>query len=124
MRLNLARALVARADLTLLDEPTNHLDLDAIVWLERWLATYPGTLLVISHDREFLDGCTTHTLHLDRAAAHALHGQLLGLRGTARGALAVQQAMFERQQRESPTSTASSSASRPRPPRRARPRAA
>ncbi|MCU0977472.1 MAG: ATP-binding cassette domain-containing protein, partial [Steroidobacteraceae bacterium] len=66
MRLNLARALVARADLALLDEPTNHLDLDAIVWLERWLATYPGTLVVISHDREFLDGFTTHTLHLDQ----------------------------------------------------------
>ena len=63
MRLNLARALVSRADLTLLDEPTNHLDLDAIVWLERWLAGYPGTLIVISHDREFLDGCVTHIAH-------------------------------------------------------------
>ena len=64
MRLNLARALVSRADLMLLDEPTTHLDLDAIVWLERWLAGFPGTLIIISHDREFLDGCVTHVAHI------------------------------------------------------------
>jgi len=67
MRLNLAQALVARADLLLLDEPTNHLDLDAVVWLEQWLAGYRGTLLVVSHDRDFLDGCVTHIAHIQAA---------------------------------------------------------
>jgi ATP-binding cassette subfamily F protein 3 len=69
MRLNLARTLMRRSDLMLLDEPTNHLDLDAVIWLQGWLVTYPGTLLVISHDREFLDAVTTHTLHLHGGTA-------------------------------------------------------
>ena len=69
MRLNLARVLLKRADVLLLDEPTNHLDLDATLWLQEELSTYPGTLLLISHDREFLDAVTTHTLHLERSAA-------------------------------------------------------
>ena len=64
VRLNLAKALMMPSDLLLLDEPTNHLDLDAVLWLEAWLLKYPGTLLMISHDREFLDGVSTHTLHL------------------------------------------------------------
>ncbi|MBE2211108.1 MAG: ABC-F family ATP-binding cassette domain-containing protein, partial [Xanthomonadaceae bacterium] len=64
VRLNVARALMTPSDLLLLDEPTNHLDLDAVVWLEDWLRRYDGTLLVISHDREFLDNVTTHILHL------------------------------------------------------------
>jgi ATP-binding cassette subfamily F protein 3 len=64
VRLNLARALMMPSDLLLLDEPTNHLDLDAVLWLEQWLLKYTGTLLMISHDREFLDGVSTHTLHL------------------------------------------------------------
>jgi ATP-binding cassette subfamily F protein 3 len=59
VRLNLARALMTPSDLLLLDEPTNHLDLDAVLWLEDWLLKYPGTLLIISHDREFLDGVTS-----------------------------------------------------------------
>jgi ATP-binding cassette, subfamily F, member 3 len=67
MRLQLARALMCPADLMLLDEPTNHLDLDALVWLEAWLQRYSGTLIVISHDREFLDAVTRVTLHLDEA---------------------------------------------------------
>ncbi len=100
MRLNLARALVARADLALLDEPTNHLDLDAIVWLERWLATYPGTLVVISHDREFLDGFTTHTLHLDQRRLTLYTGNYSAFEEQRAARLAVQQAMFQRQQRE------------------------
>ena len=71
MRLNLARALMCRSDLLLLDEPTNHLDLDAVLWVQDWLRSYRGTLLLISHDREFLDGVCTHTLHL--------HGERLTL---------------------------------------------
>ncbi|HNG40003.1 MAG TPA: ATP-binding cassette domain-containing protein, partial [Accumulibacter sp.] len=66
MRLQLARALMCPSDLLLLDEPTNHLDLDALVWLESWLKRYPGTLLVISHDREFLDAVTSATVHVEQ----------------------------------------------------------
>lgn len=69
MRLNLARALMCRSDLLLLDEPTNHLDLDAVLWLQSWLSAYPGTLLTVSHDREFLDAACTHTLHLGGGTA-------------------------------------------------------
>ncbi|MGH8326053.1 MAG: ABC-F family ATP-binding cassette domain-containing protein, partial [Steroidobacteraceae bacterium] len=69
MRANLGRALMRRSDVLLLDEPTNHLDLDAVLWLEQWLTRYPGMLLVVSHDREFLDGVTTHVLHLDAGTA-------------------------------------------------------
>ena len=72
MRLNLARALMHRSDLLLLDEPTNHLDLDAVIWVQNWLVSYPGTLLVISHDREFLDAVTTHTLRLSPALSRSI----------------------------------------------------
>ncbi len=64
IRLNLAQALMARSDLLLLDEPTNHLDLETIIWLERWLLRFPGTVLIIAHDRAFLDACAQHTLYL------------------------------------------------------------
>ena len=74
VRLNVARALMTPSDLLLLDEPTNHLDIDAVVWLEQWLRSYPGTLLVISHDREFLDNVTTHTLHLNEGKAKLYSG--------------------------------------------------
>jgi ATP-binding cassette subfamily F protein 3 len=100
MRLNLARALIARADLTLLDEPTNHLDLDAIVWLERWLAEYPGTLLIVSHDREFLDGCVTHIAHLAECQLKLYTGNYSSFEEQRAAQLAIQQAMFSRQQRE------------------------
>ena len=100
MRLNLARALIARADLLLLDEPTNHLDLEAIVWLERWLATYPGTLLVISHDREFLDGCVSHIVHLQCGSLVAYTGNYSAFERQRAEQLAVQQASHARQQRE------------------------
>ncbi len=74
VRLNVARALMTPSDLLLLDEPTNHLDLDAVLWMEQWLLRYPGTLLVISHDREFLDNVTTHTLHLHEGKARLYTG--------------------------------------------------
>ncbi len=74
VRLNLARALLCRSDLLLLDEPTNHLDLDAVLWLQSWLVTYPGLLLIISHDRDFLDAVTTHTLHLAEGTATLYNG--------------------------------------------------
>src|SRR5258708_24426546 len=65
MRLNLAQALMCPSDLLLLDEPTNHLDLDAIIWLEDWLKRYSGTLIVVSHDRDFLDGVVNAFMHID-----------------------------------------------------------
>jgi ATP-binding cassette subfamily F protein 3 len=71
MRLQLARALMCPSDLLLLDEPTNHLDLDALVWLEAWLQRYAGTMMVISHDREFLDAVTNVTLHIDNPSSRA-----------------------------------------------------
>ena len=67
MRLNLARALMHRADLLLLDEPTNHLDLEAILWLEQYLARYPGSILLVSHDREFLNACVNRIAHVHDA---------------------------------------------------------
>jgi ATP-binding cassette subfamily F protein 3 len=100
MRLNLARALAARAELLLLDEPTNHLDLDAIVWLERWLSTYRGTLLVVSHDRDFLDGCVTHIAHLEGTSLTLYTGNYSAFETQRAARLAVQQAMHEQQQRE------------------------
>ena len=100
MRLNLARALMSRADLLLLDEPTNHLDLDAVLWLEKWLAGFRGTLLVISHDRDFLDGCVTHVAHIAQRRLALYTGNYSAFE-TQRGAqLAMQQALFEKQQRE------------------------
>jgi ATP-binding cassette subfamily F protein 3 len=100
MRLNLGRALSSRADLLLLDEPTNHLDLDAVVWLERWLAAYRGTLLVVSHDRDFLDGCVTHVAHIEGRRLTLYSGNYSSFEEQRAARLAVQQAMFERQQRE------------------------
>jgi ATP-binding cassette subfamily F protein 3 len=100
MRLNLAQALVSRADLMLLDEPTNHLDLDAVVWLEQWLAQYRGTLLLVSHDRDFLDGTVTHVLHLERARLDLYTGNYSAFEVQKAARLAAQQAMYEKQQRE------------------------
>jgi ATP-binding cassette subfamily F protein 3 len=100
MRLNLARALQSRAELLLLDEPTNHLDLDAVVWLERWLAAYRGTLLVVSHDREFLDGCITHVAHIENRRLTLYTGNYSSFEEQRAARLAGQQALFERQQRE------------------------
>jgi energy-coupling factor transporter ATP-binding protein EcfA2 len=74
VRLNLARALMCRSDLLLLDEPTNHLDLDAILWLEDWLKSYQGTLILISHDRDFLDVVTTHILAIENGKLQLFTG--------------------------------------------------
>ena len=85
MRLNLAQALMCRSDLLLLDEPTNHLDLDAVLWLEDWLGKYPGTLLLITHDRDFLDAVVDGIVHVDARKLVALHRQLRAVRARARG---------------------------------------
>jgi ATP-binding cassette, subfamily F, member 3 len=99
MRLNLAQALVSRADLLLLDEPTNHLDLDAVVWLEQWLSDYRGTLLVVSHDRDFLDGCVTHIAHIQSAKLTLYTGNYSAFEDARAAQLAAQQANFEKQAR-------------------------
>ncbi len=99
MRLNLARALMCRSDLLLLDEPTNHLDLEAVLWLEQWLIKYPGTLLVISHDREFLDTVTNHILHIEQGTGQLYKGNYSTFERTRAERLAQQQQLFERQQK-------------------------
>ncbi|AKJ29261.1 ABC-F family ATP-binding cassette domain-containing protein [Caldimonas brevitalea] len=98
MRLQLARALMCPADLLLLDEPTNHLDLDALVWLESWLKRFEGTMLVISHDREFLDAITRVTLHLDNAQLTRYSGNYSAFEAMRAERLMQQQSAFERQQ--------------------------
>ncbi|MCH2240636.1 MAG: ATP-binding cassette domain-containing protein [Aquabacterium sp.] len=98
MRLQLARALMCPADLLLLDEPTNHLDLDALVWLEGWLKRFDGTLLVISHDREFLDAVTRVTLHLDQAKLTRWGGNYSAFELMHAQAQSQQQAAYSRQQ--------------------------
>ena len=100
MRLNLARALMCRSDLLLLDEPTNHLDLDAVIWLENWLKAYPGTLLLISHDRDFLDSVCNHILHIEQQQATLYTGNYSDFERIRAEKLANQQAAFEKQQRE------------------------
>ncbi len=100
MRLNLAQALIGRSDLLLLDEPTNHLDLDAVVWLEKWLAGYRGTLVLVSHDRDFLDGCVTHIAHIHARRLTLYTGNYSAFEEARAAQLAVQQAMYEKQQRE------------------------
>ena len=99
-RLNLARALMAPSDLLLLDEPTNHLDLDAVLWLEQWLRRYPRTLMVISHDREFLDGTVDHVLHLEQGGARLYAGNYSDFERQRAERLHQQQAAFTREQAE------------------------
>jgi ATP-binding cassette subfamily F protein 3 len=100
VRLNVARALMTPSDLLLLDEPTNHLDLDAVLWMEQWLLRYPGTLLVISHDREFLDNVTTHTLHLHEGKAKLYTGDYTAFERQRAEQLRQQQIAFEKEQVE------------------------
>ena len=100
MRLNLARALMCRSDLLLLDEPTNHLDLDAVIWLENWLRVYPGTLLLISHDRDFLDSVTSHIAHFEQQRITLYTGNYSVFERLRAERLAGQQAAYQKQQRE------------------------
>jgi len=100
VRLNVAQALMCRSDLLLLDEPTNHLDLDAILWLETWLREYPGTLLLIAHDREFLDRIVDRVVNLEHGKARAYRGNYSAFEEQRASELAEQSALFTRQQRE------------------------
>ena len=97
MRLNLPRTLMSRSDLLLLDEPTNHLDLDAILWLEDWLNAYEGTLILISHDRDFLDAVTDHILHIENQELTLYTGNYSTFEVTRSERLAQQQQAFEKQ---------------------------
>ncbi|WP_409524538.1 ABC-F family ATP-binding cassette domain-containing protein [Nitrincola sp. MINF-07-Sa-05] len=98
IRLNLARALMSRSDLLLLDEPTNHLDLDAIMWLEQWLRSYPGTLLLISHDRDFLDNVMGHIVHMASEQLTLYKGNYSAFEHIRAERLAQQQLSYEKQQ--------------------------
>jgi ATP-binding cassette subfamily F protein 3 len=100
VRLNLARALMCRSDLLLLDEPTNHLDLDAVIWLENWLQAYRGTLILISHDRDFLDAIVNHIAHVEQQRLTLYRGGYSDFERQRAEKLALQQAMFEKQQRK------------------------
>jgi ATP-binding cassette subfamily F protein 3 len=100
VRLNLARALMCRSDLLLLDEPTNHLDLDAVIWLEGWLQNYRGTLVLISHDRDFLDAIVNHIAHIEQQTLTLYRGGYSDFERQRAEKLALQQAMFEKQQRK------------------------
>ena len=99
-RLALAQALMARSDILLLDEPTNHLDLDAVLWLEDWLRAYPGTLLVIAHDREFLDRVVTRVVSIEGGRVECYAGNYSDFELQRAQKLAQQQSAFDRQQRE------------------------
>jgi ATP-binding cassette subfamily F protein 3 len=98
MRLQLARALMCPSELMLLDEPTNHLDLDALVWLESWLQRYPGTLVIISHDREFLDAVTKVTLHIEGGKITRYGANYSGFETMRIQEMVLQQAAYEKQQ--------------------------
>ena len=100
VRLNLARALMCPSDLLLLDEPTNHLDLEAVIWLEQWLQSYTGTLILIAHDRDFLDNVAQGIVHIEHARLHQYSGGYSAFERQRGERLAQQQALHERQQRE------------------------
>ncbi|PJC85592.1 ABC transporter ATP-binding protein [Vibrio sp. HA2012] len=100
MRLNLAQALLCRSDLLLLDEPTNHLDLDAVMWLERWLQSYPGTLVLISHDRDFLDPVVNRIIHIENQQLNEYTGNYSSFEEQRAQKLILQQAMYQKQQKQ------------------------
>jgi ATP-binding cassette subfamily F protein 3 len=99
MRLNLARALMCRADLLLLDEPTNHLDLDAVMWLEEWLAGFGGAVILITHDREFLDNVAREIVHVEGRRLNAYNGNYSAFEAQRSARLALQQATYDKQRR-------------------------
>jgi len=100
MRLNLAQALMCRSDILLLDEPTNHLDLDAVIWLETWLKSYKGTLLLISHDRDFLDNVADNIAHIENQGVTLYSGNYSAFEVRRAEYLATQQSAYEKQHRE------------------------
>jgi ATP-binding cassette subfamily F protein 3 len=100
MRLNLAQALICRSDLLLLDEPTNHLDLDAVIWLEKWLKSYQGTLILISHDRDFLDPVVGKIIHIEQQAMFEYTGNYSSFEIQRATRLSQQQSMYESQQQK------------------------
>ncbi|MFZ9871764.1 MAG: ATP-binding cassette domain-containing protein [Steroidobacteraceae bacterium] len=100
MRANLAKALMCPSDVLLLDEPTNHLDLDAVLWLERWLQSYPGTLMLVSHDRDFLDAVINRVLHVSLGSLTAYSGNFSEFETQRAARLAQQQAQNEKIRRE------------------------
>ena len=100
MRLNLAQALISRADLLLLDEPTNHLDLDAVIWLQRWLKRFDGTLVLISHDRDFLDDVIGQIIHIEHQKAKLYSGNYSAFERQRAEHLAQQDAQYQKQQKE------------------------
>jgi ATP-binding cassette subfamily F protein 3 len=99
IRLNLAQSLMSPSDLLLLDEPTNHLDLDATLWLEQWLKSYPGTLLIISHDRDFIDNVVERIVHLEHQKTNCYKGNYSIFERVRSERLALQQASYEKQQK-------------------------
>ncbi|MBV9575401.1 MAG: ATP-binding cassette domain-containing protein, partial [Gammaproteobacteria bacterium] len=99
VRLNLAKALMCRSDILLLDEPTNHLDLDAVYWLEQWLKKYTGTLLIISHDRDFLDQTVDHIAHISQQTLKIYSGNYSAYEKQRAADLMLQQAAYEKQQK-------------------------
>ncbi|MBC8021757.1 MAG: ATP-binding cassette domain-containing protein [Burkholderiales bacterium] len=99
MRLNLARALMCRSDLLLLDEPTNHLDLDAVLWLEDWVRAFPGAVILITHDREFLDAVARTIVHVENRTLNIYAGNYSAFEAQRAARLAQQQAAYEKQQR-------------------------
>ncbi|MBN4082423.1 ATP-binding cassette domain-containing protein [Mariprofundus ferrooxydans] len=100
MRLNLAQALMCRSDVLLLDEPTNHLDLEAVIWLEKWLKNYQGALILISHDRDFLDSCVNHVAHIEQQNITLYTGNYTAFERIRAEKLALQQSSHEKQQRQ------------------------
>ncbi|HDZ9174677.1 TPA: ABC transporter ATP-binding protein [Vibrio cholerae] len=100
MRLNLAQALICRSDLLLLDEPTNHLDLDAVMWLERWLQSYPGTLILISHDRDFLDPIVNRIVHIENQTLNEYTGNYSSFETQRAQKMLQQQTIYQKQQKQ------------------------